>query len=178
MINEPLSAEEQIRAVVREADLGWILTAVDEAIGAGVSEEVGIIDRGRRHDQQAEGLASTSDFREVRIATREKATRTVTKNRPMIGTERLELLLAALGRYLIDVPAIHEGLVEEINAHADPEDPHGIVETIHFQPDEDSIGDSSLHIRVADETWAHPERVALRSKAEELLLNLREEVGT
>lgn len=177
MIDEPLQAEQQIREVVQEIGLDWILAAVDEAIAAGVSEEVGIVDRSSRESRQAERLVDITDVREVRAGSREKATRTVTKNRPMAGPERIEILLAALRRYLIDVPTVHDGLVEEINAHIEPERHDTIVRTIHFEPDLDSIAGTSLHVQVADEPAPHPARSALRTKAEEVLRDLREEAA-
>jgi hypothetical protein len=135
VIDEPL-AEQQIREVVQEVGLDWILGAVDEAIAAGVPEEVGIVDRRSREPRQGLfEILEVREVREVRADSREKATRTVTRNRPMAGPERLEMLLAALHRYLVDVPAVHDGLVEEINAHADPERQDAIVRTIHFEPD-------------------------------------------
>lgn len=174
MIDEPVQAEQQIREVIREAGLDWILTAVDEAIAAGVSEEVGIVDRSNREARQEVGLVDIMRVRELGVGSREKATRTVTKNRPMADGERLEILFDALRRYLIDVPTVHDGLVAEINAHAEPGRHESIVRTIRFEPDSDSIADTSVHVQVADEPSPHPERVALRARAEAILRGLQE----
>jgi hypothetical protein len=176
MIKDLAEAERQIREVIQEADLGWILTGADEAIAAGVPEQIGIIERSNRrsHDPEDE-LFSLPEVIELRPDSRQRPTRVVTRSRPMNGQERIELLLTALHRYLIDVPAVHDGLVQEINASADLRREDQVVQTIRFEPDSD-LGEA-LHVQVAGELQPDPERTALQTRAEQVLQELQEEVG-
>lgn len=133
---EFIRVEEEIRSIIAEADLQWILTSVDEAISAGISSEKGIIVQQRRR-RTSMGSEEFEFARLVEPGGREHPKRVVSTNEPFSPQQRVELFISALGRAITELPSIQEEtlkhLAETPNQDSVP------VHSLRFMPEEDAV---------------------------------------
>jgi len=143
-----LRIEIRLRALLEETDLEWVLDEVDEAIAEGVPEE-GILRRrpqkGRRPREQDLWADAAEDYtilhsRQIDSgeleASRKSGTLVIT-TRPMTVRERVLLLLDAVRRVVIELPAIESETLDLLKAESGRgvED-RGGIEAAVFEPEE------------------------------------------
>lgn len=125
--------EEELRAIMLENRLGWVLSQLDTSISHGITEE-----RPLDEQESIESLAVS-----IRPALPAKARRTGRSGRSQIGTtnrpqtvrERVLNLLSALKRVAIELPIIEQHTLEQL---VDTSlDKRAAVRDIRFLPDED-----------------------------------------
>lgn len=140
--------ETQLRDLLEGTHLEWVLDEVDETIAEGVPEE-GILRRrsqkGRSNQDQELWLDAAEDytilnFRQIDSgeleASRKSGTLVIT-TRPMTLQERVLLLLDAVRRVIIELPAIEAATLDLLAAASgsDTDDQSGIESAV-FEPEE------------------------------------------
>lgn len=140
--------DQQIRALLMESKLRWVLDEVDQAIAMGVPEERVLRRRaGRRRAEQDLDLAAADRYETVSLGVIKTAEREasrqagtlVTTTRPMTIQERVELLFEALRRVLTEVPEIEKETLKTLFATPGGDvGQRGAVMSVSFVPSEDS----------------------------------------
>jgi len=130
--DELAEVEAQLRGLIEEMGLPWVLDAVDRSITEGVSEER-VLRRRRtpQHDHEPPVYETVvGSEREFRAASRSETL--VITTRPMTARERVEQFLIALRRILLELPDI-EGHTLALLSDSDAER-RTPVETVAFHP--------------------------------------------
>ncbi|MEU1489410.1 hypothetical protein ABZ456_04015 [Streptomyces sp. NPDC005776] len=140
--------EHQLREALQDTALSWVLDDVDAAIAAGVPEEKILRRRQQRRgdDSPAASPAAAAARYEVvdrsvlglgeYEASRKRGT-LVIATRSMTDEERVQLLLDAVRRVLVELPEIELEVLKTLRT--EPEGDTGsrnIVEAVVFEPDE------------------------------------------
>ncbi|WP_433179921.1 hypothetical protein [Actinoallomurus sp. CA-150999] len=152
-------AEQDIRNTLTDTGLEWVLDEVDAAIAAGVPEERILrrqTQRGGPHRQPMSPRAAAAEYvtldREQLSgdeyeSSRKRGTLVIT-TRAMTDQERLELLLDALRRVLIEVPDIEGEITKTLATPPDTDEGMRVeVEDTSFEPDESARRRESLAIK-------------------------------
>ncbi|MFI9270202.1 hypothetical protein ACIGXM_05745 [Kitasatospora sp. NPDC052896] len=138
--------EQALREVLSGSALEWVLNEVDAAIAEGVAEEKVLRRRNRSGQQRraAEGSLYEALERSLVSAEEYEASRKrgslVITTRAMTVLERVELLLQALRRVLVEVPLIEEETLKSLMAApADEAGQRAAAEGVSFEPEEDAF---------------------------------------
>lgn len=139
---ELLQVDNQLRGLLEGTELEWVLDEVDEAIAEGVPEE-GILRRrstkGRPAREQDLWAAAAEDYTiltSLQIdsgeleASRKSGTLVIT-TRPMTVQERVMLLLDAIRRVVVELPAVEAETLDRLQS-----DSGRAVEAVVFEPEE------------------------------------------
>ncbi|WP_093156407.1 hypothetical protein [Saccharopolyspora antimicrobica] len=147
--DELRSAEQALRDVLTGTNLEWVLGEVDAAIAAGVPEEK--ILRRRRPRQRSDDRSYSDpaemaalytvedrpEFGSIEYGASSKNGTLVISTRKMTNEERVQLLLDALQRVLVELPEIEVATLK--NLHVDENEPtivRSAVRGVSFEPDE------------------------------------------
>ncbi|MDF5758432.1 hypothetical protein [Spongiactinospora sp. TRM90649] len=135
--------ERQLRTVLADLGMGWILQQVDEAIQVGVSAQVEKTVRRRSRSHKAESAwfetVRQDDLVEVelpRSGPRSKEPPRLT-TRAMSTEERVLLLISALRRILAEVPKIEAEQMTLLGVQGAHQEVR--IERVRFLPDEDVV---------------------------------------
>ncbi len=139
--------EQEIRDTLAGTDLEWVLDEVDAAIAAGVPEEKILRRRQNRgNDDRQSPAAEAARYETVERrmlspeafeASRKRGT-LVIATRPMVDLERVQLLLDALRRVLVELPEIALDTLKTLRSSAEAD--AGFRNEVHdvsFEPEED-----------------------------------------
>ncbi|MEV4399997.1 hypothetical protein [Nonomuraea sp. NPDC049607] len=120
----PDELEQQLRTLLAEAGLSWVLQQVDDAVAEGNSEEVRLKaqrarPRGRYGDEEAIFIHDEVVYERVSIPSHREpdGARIHITTRPYTTAERVQLLIAALRRLLIDLPRVQQEQVKLLSLH-------------------------------------------------------------
>lgn len=140
--------EEELREVLRDTVLAWVLDDVDAAIAAGVPEEKILRRRPQRRGDDARdatpALAAARYEVVDRIvlgfgeyeASRKRGT-LVIATRAMTDHERVQLILDALQRVLVELPEIELETLKMVQNEPEGDiGTRGVAEGVTFEPDE------------------------------------------
>ncbi|WP_030932185.1 hypothetical protein [Streptomyces sp. NRRL S-646] len=142
--------EQQLREALQDSALSWVLDDVDAAIAAGVPEEKILRRRPQRRgdDTYAASPASAaaryevvnrSEFGSVEYEASRKRGTLVIATRAMSDEERVQLLLDAVKRVLVELPEMELESLKMLRI--EPEGDTGsrsIAEAVVFEPDENA----------------------------------------
>jgi hypothetical protein len=142
--------EQEIRDTLADTALEWVLDEVDAAIAAGVPEEKILrrrANRGSDDRRSASPAAEAARYETVerRMLSPEafeasrKGGTLVIATRPMADSERVELLLDALRRVIVELPEIELETLKTL--YAAPESDEGTRHEVHdvaFEPEENA----------------------------------------
>ncbi|MCC3314882.1 hypothetical protein [Nocardia africana] len=139
-----LAVETEIRSVISDSSLAWLLDDVDDAIAAGIPQEK-VLRRRRGAVQQSEDadVALYQVFDPEAISSKEYETSRkqgtlVITTRPMTDAERVEVLLEALRRVLVELPDIElETLRILQEVPRNEEGARRVAETVTFRPEDE-----------------------------------------
>ncbi|WP_305779812.1 hypothetical protein [Nocardia nova] len=139
-----LAVEDEIRSMISDSSLAWLLDEVDDAIAAGIPEEK-LLRRQRRavgrSDQEAEAalykVIDTASVHDAEYETSRKQGTLVIATRPMTDQERVEVLLEALRRVLVELPEIELETLRTLREVPESDDgDRSAAETVTFVPED------------------------------------------
>ncbi|MFK4111703.1 hypothetical protein [Streptomyces sp. NPDC002176] len=143
------NAEQQLRESLQDTSLSWVLDDVDAAIAAGVPEEKILRRRQQRRgdDSPATSPAAAAARYEVvdrmlglgEYESHRKGGTLVIATRAMTDEERVQLLLDAVRRVLVDLPEMEQEVLKTLRT--EPEGDAGsrsMAEAVVFEPDENA----------------------------------------
>lgn len=155
--------ERGIRAALGDFSLDWVLADIEEAIKAQGQVDVEV-PRNRRAEDQLPILVE-DEQRYAKPTSRYKG-QIMVGNVPVAPADRVALMIEALRRLIVELPAIHEDAVSRL---ASSEDRDSVAYDMTFLPDED---DSAPRVPGIDTIKAAAGR---RQEAEAFLARLSEE---
>lgn len=165
MIDSELDELERgIRALLTEFDLTWVLSDIEEGIKAKGRIEVVVPPRRRKADAE---LPLDINVRHYAVPTPGYKGPTMVGDVPVDSEDRVDLILDALHRLLVELPSIHE---DAVNRLADTVDHDSMADDIAFQPDADDAAPEVLGIEAVKAFSGR------RQKAAEFLSRLTDEV--
>ncbi|TCC16280.1 hypothetical protein [Kribbella sindirgiensis] len=181
---ELLQIEEQLRTLLEGTDLEWVLDEVDEAIAEGVPEE-GILRRRPRKARPPREQDLWSDAAEEYMilnlrqiesgeleASRKSGTLVVT-TRPMTVRERVLLLLDAVRRVIVELPAIEAETLDLLQAEPGRSvDYERTVTAVVFEPEEGFRRRRDRQTKIAHRMTSED-----RERVSALFTAIREEAG-
>lgn len=126
-VEELASLETELRGLLAEAGLQWILTQVDAAISEGTPEP------GETDPPDVPLFRLPDHLGRGRRTTPKKAVRSV----PYSPRGRMELLISAIEHATAEPPMIHEALFKSL-AEGSDDDTRPTAQSIVFLPDEDA----------------------------------------
>lgn len=162
--NELIELEQGIRAALADSGLDWVLADIEEGIKARGRVEV-VVPRGRKTEEQ-DSLFDGNAL-DYAVPPRGYKGQTMVGNVPVSRADRVALMIEALGRLIVEMPAIHE---DAVNLLADSKDRDSVAYDMAFLPDED---DSAQPVPGIEAIRAATGR---RREAEAFLARLSEEV--
>jgi hypothetical protein len=140
--------EQQLREALQDTALSWVLDDVDAAIAAGVPEEKILRRRQQRRGDDSPGASPAAAALRYEVvdrsvlglvefeASRKRGT-LVIATRAMTDEERVQLLLDAVRRVLVELPEMELEVLKTLRT--EPEGDVGsrsIAEAVVFEPDE------------------------------------------
>ncbi|MGA5880690.1 hypothetical protein ACPC3D_33720 [Streptomyces cellulosae] len=142
------SVEQQLREVLQNTALSWVLDDVDAAIAAGVPEEKILRRRPQRRGDNSHATSPAAAAARYEVVDRSmlglgeyessrKGGTLVIAPRAMTDEERVQLLLDAVRRVLVDLPEMELEVLKTLRT--EPEDDAGsrsMAEAVVFEPDE------------------------------------------
>ncbi|MFD8159623.1 hypothetical protein [Streptomyces malaysiensis] len=140
--------EQQLREALQDTVLSWVLDDVDAAIAAGVPEEKILRRRPQRRDDDSHGSSPAAAAARYEVvdrsvlglseleASRKRGT-LVIATRPMTDEERVQLLLDAVRRVLVELPEMELEVLKTLRTEFEGNvGNRSIAEAIVFEPDE------------------------------------------
>jgi hypothetical protein len=144
-LNEQELAETEaaIREILISAGLQWILDDVDEALSAGIWTDKPVVVR--HQSRQTPTGEEKFDFYEPAIPGVKGRQRNITTNIPHTRLQRVELLISALRRAIIELPAIQEDTLKNLNLQEDAGEQGHIMpaDTVSFLPEDGTSSPAS-----------------------------------
>jgi hypothetical protein len=110
---ELAGTEAAIREILISAGLQWILDDVDEALGAGIWVDKPVVVR--HQSRQTPTGEEKFDYYEPATPGVKGKLQNITTNIPDTRLQRVELLISALQRAVIELPAIQEDTLRNLN---------------------------------------------------------------
>lgn len=163
--SELAEVEQGIRALLREFDLAWVLSDIEEGIKAKGRVEV-VVPRARKAEVEQGQLIEAETVAYALPSPGYKGP-TMVGHVQVSPAERVEVAIEALRRVIVELPSIHEDAVSRLE---DSDDRDSKADDMIFLPDEDDSAKPVPGIEMIKAS-AGPRR-----KAEEFLLRLRDEV--
>ncbi|KNB52486.1 hypothetical protein [Streptomyces caatingaensis] len=175
--------EQQLREALRDTALSWVLDDVDAAIAAGVPEEKILRRRPQRRGDDTYAaspisvaaryeVVDRSELGHVEIEASRKRGTLVIATRAMTDEERVQLLLNAMRRVLVELPEIELESLKTLRAGAEGDaGSRSIAEAVVFEPDESAQSRRSRTEFRADRMPAQQ-----RTRVSQLLADVAREV--
>jgi hypothetical protein len=135
--------EAAIREILISAGLQWILDDVDEALGAGIWADKPVV---VRHQSRKTPTGEEKvDFYEPATPGVKGKLQSITTNIPHTRLQRVELLISAVQRAVVELPAIQEDTLKNLNLQEDAEEQGHIMpaDMVSFLPEDGTASPSS-----------------------------------
>ncbi|MFH8688723.1 hypothetical protein ACIOHA_09535 [Streptomyces anulatus] len=145
---EMRSVEQQLREALQDTALSWVLDDVDAAIAAGVPEEKILRRRPQRRGDESHAASPAAAAARYEVvdrsmlglveyeASRKRGT-LVIATRAMTDEERVQLLLDAVRRVLVELPEMELEVLKTLRTEPEGDDgSRSIAEAVVFEPDE------------------------------------------
>lgn len=170
---ELAGTEAAIREILISAGLQWILDDVDEALGAGIWADKPVVVR--HQSRQTPTGEEKFDYYEPATPGVKGKLQNITTNIPDTRLQRVELLISALQRAVIELPAIQEDTLRNLNRQEDTEEQGHIMpaDAVSFLP-EDGTASPSSPPRLSD--ILSPEAALRRDSMVRVIAALLEEI--
>ncbi|MDT0307351.1 hypothetical protein RM780_10290 [Streptomyces sp. DSM 44917] len=172
-------AEQQLREALQDTALSWVIDDVDAAIAAGVPEEKILRRRQQRHSDDSPAAAAAryevvarSLFGLVEYEASRKRGTLVIATRALTDGERVQLLLDAVRRVLVELPETEVAVLKTLRS--EPEGDAGSrspAEAVVFVPDEGARSRGSR-----TEFWGDRVPAGRRARVGQLLADVTREV--
>ncbi len=153
--------EGQLRELFVELNLGWALAQVDSSVAEGRVEAVHRYDTPQTDHAWILWDSSNSSSRG----------RPAVTNQPLSARDRVEYLVDALSRVLVDLPVINKHTWESLNGGLQGRLP--MVQGLAFVPDEEAFGDAANEA-AGEEGSPTPELDELRNLLAQLRRAIRQ----
>jgi hypothetical protein len=161
---ELVRLEQELLAMLSGTDLDWVLSSVREGIAAGRPEEVHV--RRERQGEEVlpldltdEGMYSLEEPSNTDAGRRSSKGQRLVRNVPLRPAERVILIIEALRRVIVELPAIHEAALKLLMQ--DDQVPAGAEVTLRFLPDEDDQSTPPTRLEAISSPSARESREAL-----------------
>ena len=131
--DELSDTREKLRLFAQVQGLQWVLAEVDDAV------ELGVVEVKTLRPQTRQGKTVYEETSKESPSTRgRKRTEEFLSRRPMTYLEQVDQLVAALRRVLVELDAVAETAVTQLNALPSGDPDLSAVSEIDFAPDEGS----------------------------------------
>ncbi|GAB2920288.1 hypothetical protein [Streptomyces mayteni] len=175
--------EQQLREALQDTALSWVLDDVDAAIAAGVPEEKILRRRQQRRGEDSPATSPAAAAARYEVvdrsalghveyeASRKRGT-LVIATRAMTDEERVQLILEAVRRVLVELPEMELEVLKTLRTEPEADvGSRSTAEAVVFEPDE-----SARSHRSRTEFWGDRMPTERRTRVSQLLADVTRQV--